>query len=82
MSLRTLVTRVSKENDGQGGGGGGGKVGGGEVAIPNLKPLFAQLLSGTNSFSIFLGVAAPLKMVFPKKGSTFSSRVTEQLSLI
>ena len=39
----------------------------------------SQLLSGTKYFPFFW-VAAPLKMVFPKKGSLFS-RVSEQLSI-
>ena len=39
-----------------------------------------QLFSGTNCFPFFL-VAAPLKMVFSRKGPLFFARVTEQLRL-
>ena len=56
----------------------------GGLACPDLGKdlvpfrLTTQLLSGTR-FPLFL-VVAPLKMVFPKKGSLFS-RVAEQLRL-
>ena len=39
---------------------------------------FTQLC-GLSLFPLFCLVAAPLKMVFPKKGPLFFSRVTEQL---
>ena len=40
---------------------------------PGKRGTSAQWLSGTNSCSLFLGVAAPLKTVFPKKGFPFFS---------
>ena len=39
--------------------------------FPETLGISNQFFSGTNDFPFF-GVAAPLKMVFPKKGSFFS----------
>ena len=51
-----------------------------EVALGVSKNAKTTSVVQWRPFSPLFFVAAPLKMVFPKKGSLFFSRVTEQLS--